>query len=97
MMTMGLVGAAMNGLPKGVPLDPTKGGPPQFYPGWNGTPEDALRGIEEIHSAIGMGRAELIVGGTPKIPHEDVLASIELMGKTVIPALHADRFSPAAV
>ncbi len=97
MMTMGLVGAAMNGLPKGVPLDPTKGGPPKFHPGWNGTPEEALRGIEEIHSAIGMGRAEFIVGGTPKIPHDDVLASLELMGKTIVPALHADRFSLAAV
>ena len=97
MMAMGLAGAAMNGLPKGMPLDPSKGGPPVFYPGWIGTPEEALAGIEEIHSAIGMGRAEFIVGGTPRIPHDDVLRSLELLGETIIPALHADRFSLAAV
>ena len=84
-------------VPKGMPLDPSKGGPPVFYPCWIGTPEEALAGIEEIHSAIGMGRAEFIVGGTPRIPHEDVLRSLELMGETIIPALHADRFSLAAV
>ncbi len=41
MMTMGLIGAAMNGLPKGVPLDPTKGGPLRSTR-WNGTPEHVL-------------------------------------------------------
>jgi hypothetical protein len=37
------------------------------------------------------------VGGTPKTPHESVVASLELMGETLVPALHADRFSLAAV
>ena len=97
MMTMGMIGAAMNGVPKGVPLDPSKAPGMSFSPGWYGTPEQAVAMIEEIHSVVGMGRAEFIVGGTPKTPHEAVVASIELMGETIVPALHADRFSLAAV
>ncbi len=52
--------------------------------------------IEQVHSVVGMGRAEFIVGGTPKTSHEKVLASLALMGGTLVPALHADRFSLAA-
>ena len=49
-MTMGLIGAAMNGVPKGVQIDPSKGAAAVFSPGWYGTPEQALTMIEEIHS-----------------------------------------------
>ena len=97
MMTMGMIGAAMNGVPKGVPLDPSKAPGMSFSPGWYGTPEQALAQIEAIHSVVGMGRVEFIVGGTPKTPHEAVVESLQLMGDTMIPALHADRFSLAAV
>jgi alkanesulfonate monooxygenase SsuD/methylene tetrahydromethanopterin reductase-like flavin-dependent oxidoreductase (luciferase family) len=92
MMTMGMVGAAMNGAPKGAPLDPSKGGPPQFEPPWIGTPEQVLEQIRAVHAVVGMGRAEFIVGGTPACPHEAVIESLAMMGETIVPALHADRF-----
>ena len=97
MMTMGMIGAAMNGVPKGVQIDPSKAPGMSFSPGWYGTPEQALAGIEAIHSVVGMGHVEFIVGGTPKTPHEAVVESLQLMGETMVPALHADRFSLAAV
>ena len=56
MMTMGMIGAAMNGVPKGVQIDPSKAPGMSFSPGWYGTPEQALAGIEAIHSVVGMGR-----------------------------------------
>ena len=49
MMTMGMIGAAMNGVPKGVQIDPSKAPGMSFSPGWYGTPEQALAGIEAIH------------------------------------------------
>ncbi|HWM22141.1 MAG TPA: LLM class flavin-dependent oxidoreductase [Ilumatobacteraceae bacterium] len=91
-MTMGMVGAAMAGAPKGVPLDPSKMGPPHFDPPWIGTPEKVLGDIRKFRDAAGIGRVEFIVGGTPSCPHEAVIESIALMGETIIPALHADRF-----
>jgi alkanesulfonate monooxygenase SsuD/methylene tetrahydromethanopterin reductase-like flavin-dependent oxidoreductase (luciferase family) len=97
MMTMGMIGAAMNGVPKGVQIDPSNPPGMSFSPGWYGTPEQALAGIEAIHSTVGMGRVEFIVGGTPKTPHEAVVESLQLMGETMVPALHADRFSLAVV
>ncbi len=97
MMTMGMVGAAMAGVPKGVPLDPSKAPPMSFEPPWLGTPDAVLERIREVHEVVGMGRAEFIVGGTPKCPHEVVLESLELMAETIVPALHTDRFSLAAV
>jgi len=91
MMTMGAVGAAMAGVPKGTPLDPSKLGPPRFDPAWIGSPEQVLEQIGRLHAAAGMGRVEFIVGGTPSCPHEAVVESIQLMGETIVPALHADR------
>jgi alkanesulfonate monooxygenase SsuD/methylene tetrahydromethanopterin reductase-like flavin-dependent oxidoreductase (luciferase family) len=95
MMTMALAGAAMGGLPKGVPLDPSKAPPMHFSPGWFGTPEQVLDSIRETHEVVGMGRVEFIVGGTPACPHEAVVESLALMGETIVPALHADRFALA--
>ncbi len=81
MMTMGMIGAAMNGVPKGVQIDPSKAPGMSFSPGWYGTPEQALAGIEAIHSVVGMGRVEFIVGGTPKTPHEAVVAVASADGR----------------
>ena len=92
MMTMGMIGAAMNGVPKGVPLDPSKAPGMSFSPGWYGVPEQALAMIEQIHSVVGMGRGEFIVGGTPKTSHESVVPSLRAMGDTMVPDLHGDCF-----
>ena len=97
MMTMGMIGAAMNGVPKGVPLDPSKAPGMSFSPGWYGTPEQALAMIEEIHSVVGMGRCGVHRRRHAEDTARGVVASLELMGETMVPALHADRFSLAAV
>lgn len=94
MMLMATTGAAMAGAPKGVPLDPSKGGPPKFSAPIVGGPETVLARIAALHEAIGMGSIEFIVAGTSgSIDHDGVVRSIKVMGETIVPGLHAETFA----
>jgi alkanesulfonate monooxygenase SsuD/methylene tetrahydromethanopterin reductase-like flavin-dependent oxidoreductase (luciferase family) len=96
MMAMGTCGAAMGGLPRGVPVDLSKAPPMAFDPPWLGGPETVLRQIGEIHDTVGMGRAEFIVAGVSgSLDHAGVMRSLEVMGETIVPALHAGSFAMA--
>lgn len=91
---MATVGAAMAGLPKGVPVDPSKAPPMAFAPAIVGGPDAVLKQIKPIADVAGAGRFEIIViGGDQRFPHEMILSSLKLMGETVVPALHADTFT----
>ena len=91
---MGAIGAAMAGVPKGVPVDPAKAPQLSMAPPIVGGPQTVLAQIEALRDAVGIGRIELIViGGASRLPHDMVLASLKLMGETVVPALHADTFT----
>jgi len=48
-----------------------------------------LTRIMRAHDQIGMGRVELIISGQPS--HDDVMAAIEQLGRTVVTALHTDE------
>jgi alkanesulfonate monooxygenase SsuD/methylene tetrahydromethanopterin reductase-like flavin-dependent oxidoreductase (luciferase family) len=87
------VGAAMAGVPKGVPVDPAKAPRMSMAPAIMGSPQTVLNQARSLRD-IGIGRVELIViGGGRRLPHELVLASLKLMGDTVVPALHDESFT----
>jgi alkanesulfonate monooxygenase SsuD/methylene tetrahydromethanopterin reductase-like flavin-dependent oxidoreductase (luciferase family) len=91
MGVMAAVGAAMAGVPKGVPLDPAKAAPPVFGEPFLGNPDTVLAQIRALCDQVGAGRVELIVtGAAGAMSHENVVRSIRLMGETLIPALHSD-------
>jgi alkanesulfonate monooxygenase SsuD/methylene tetrahydromethanopterin reductase-like flavin-dependent oxidoreductase (luciferase family) len=96
MMAMGTCGAAMGGLPRGVPVDLSKAPPMEFGPPWLGGPDTVLERIGAIHETVGMGRVEFIVAGVSgSIDHAGVMRSLEVMGETIVPALHSDSFAMA--
>ena len=91
---MATVGAAMAGLPKGVPADPAKAPRFAFEPPIVGGPQTVLNEISSLRDATGAGRLEIIViGGEQRFPHEMIVSSLGLMGKTVVPALHEETFT----
>lgn len=93
---VGIAGAAMAGVPKGVVPDPSKA-PNLFSPPWSGSPDTVLDLIRQAREQAGFGRAELIYTGfVNAMTHENVMRSIKLTGETLIPALHADAGIPAA-
>jgi alkanesulfonate monooxygenase SsuD/methylene tetrahydromethanopterin reductase-like flavin-dependent oxidoreductase (luciferase family) len=92
MGVMATAGAAMAGVPQGVPLDPAKMAPPVFGEAFLGSPDTVLAQIRALCGQVGAGRVELIVTGTAgAMSHENVVRSIKLMGETLIPALHSDE------
>ncbi|MEU6371601.1 LLM class flavin-dependent oxidoreductase [Streptomyces sp. NPDC046909] len=93
-LTVATAGAAMAGAPKGAPLDPSMA--PQFGPSFLGSPETVLEQIREVERHVGMGRVELVlVDPSGALDHEQVMRSIKLIGRELIPALHDD--APASV
>jgi len=93
---IGTAGAAMAGVPRGVKPDMSKA--PAMVPGmgsWSGSPTTVHSKIQEAHDLVDFGRVEFIITGfVDAMSHEKVMRSIELMGETIVPALHAD--SPSA-
>ncbi len=90
MAAMGVIGAAMAGVPKGVVPDMSKA-PSMFGPTFVGSPQTVLDDIREFVDLTGVGRVELnLTGGAGALSHENVMRSIKLMGETLLPALHAD-------
>jgi alkanesulfonate monooxygenase SsuD/methylene tetrahydromethanopterin reductase-like flavin-dependent oxidoreductase (luciferase family) len=90
------IGAAMGGAPRGAAADPDRAVPagPSFAPPISGGPETVLAQLRVLREVVGAGRVEIIVvGGESRFPHEMVLSSLALMGKTLVPALHADEFT----
>ena len=84
----------MAGLPKDVPVDPSVAPQLAFEPPVVGSPQTVLDEIKSLRDAIGAGRFEIIViGGEHRFPHEMIVSSLRLMGKTVVPALHEETFS----
>lgn len=89
MGVMAAAAAAMAGVPKGVPLDPSKAPASIYNAPFIGSPDTVLAQIKQLHERIGMGRVELLVTGAANaMSHENVIRSIKLIGQTLIPALH---------
>ena len=93
MKNMMTIGAALGGLPKGVPLDPTRAPPPMVVsPAVVGTPDQALARIAEIHSVLGMGRLEVSVGAVNPLPHEVTMRCLKLVGEELVDAIHQEAW-----
>jgi len=89
MQVIGIAGAAMAGVPKGVVPDMSKA-PSPFGPPWLGGPETLLERIRHTEELLGIGRVELVYTGMVNaMSHENVVRSIKLTGEALIPALHA--------
>ena len=58
-----------------------------------GSPETVTRKLSEIISHLNPGYLH-IYGNEGPMPHENVMRSIELLGKEVIPALHEIKLQP---
>jgi len=90
---MATIGAAMAGLPQGMPVDPAKMPLLSAAPPIVGSPQTVLTQLKALRDIVGAGRIEVIViGGEQRFPHEMIVSSLKLMGDTVVPALHADAF-----
>jgi alkanesulfonate monooxygenase SsuD/methylene tetrahydromethanopterin reductase-like flavin-dependent oxidoreductase (luciferase family) len=93
MAVFGTAGAAMAGVPKGIVPDMSKA-PSLFGEVWSGSPSTVVDKIRTASDIIGFGRVELIVTGfVNAMTHENVMRSIEVMGDTLVPELHADSLS----
>ena len=88
---MATVAAALAGAPKGAPIG-TRMRPP-MGPAFVGSPESVLRQIAHARDHVGMGRVELALLGQPA--HDDVMAAIALLGRTVVAGLHVDKPEPS--
>ncbi|MEV5843513.1 LLM class flavin-dependent oxidoreductase [Streptomyces sp. NPDC051985] len=78
---------AMAGVPKGVPLDPAMA--PTLGEPFRGSPESVLAQIRAAEEHLGMGRVELcVVVPSNCLTHEQVVRSIKLIGRELVPALH---------
>lgn len=89
---MATVGAALAGAPRGTLSGDARTG--TMAQPFVGSPGTVLSRIADVRSQIGMGRIEFAVMGGPR--HEDVLRVIELMGRTVILALHEEGVASSA-
>ena len=58
-----------------------------------GNPDTVIRKLTEVIEALSPGYL-LIYGNEGAMPHKDVMRSIELLGKEVIPALHEIKLQP---
>jgi alkanesulfonate monooxygenase SsuD/methylene tetrahydromethanopterin reductase-like flavin-dependent oxidoreductase (luciferase family) len=93
MKNMMTIGAALGGLPKHVPLDPTKAPPPMVVsPAVVGTPDQAIARAKEIHDVLGNGRLEVSMGAINPLPHEVTMRTLKLIGQEVIDVLHKETW-----
>jgi alkanesulfonate monooxygenase SsuD/methylene tetrahydromethanopterin reductase-like flavin-dependent oxidoreductase (luciferase family) len=93
MGVMGMVGAGMGGAPKGFVPPPGAAPPLVPWPALVGSPDTVLARIREARDGFEFGRLEVSIGvGVLPVPHELAMQSIKLLGETVIPALHEERF-----
>ena len=58
-----------------------------------GSPDTVIRRLTEILDSVAPGYL-ICYGNEGDMPHEDVMRSIELIGKEVIPALHEVPLRP---
>ena len=58
-----------------------------------GSPDTVVSKLTEVISRLNPGYLH-IYGNEGDMPHEDVMRSIELLGKEVIPALHEIKLQP---
>lgn len=86
MDVMATVAAALRGTPTDTGSRPRPR--PPIGSALIGSPQMVLTQIRQAREQIGMGRVELAVLGQPT--HDDVIAAIALLGRTVVAALHAD-------
>lgn len=94
MTNMMTIGAALGGVPKGVPLDPAKAPPPMVVsPAFVGTPDQVLARIAHVNGILGMGRLEVSVGAINPLPHEVTMSCLKLIGKEVIDTVHAEAWA----
>ncbi len=91
--TIRMVGAAMGGAPKGT-VPPSGSRPPLVpWPGLFGSPHTVLAKVREAREQFAFGRLEFFIGvGADPIPHDLTMRAIELVGESVIPALHEERY-----
>jgi alkanesulfonate monooxygenase SsuD/methylene tetrahydromethanopterin reductase-like flavin-dependent oxidoreductase (luciferase family) len=93
MKNMMTIGAALGGLPKHIPLDPTKAPPPMVVsPAVVGTPDQAIARAKEIHDVLGNGRLEVSMGAINPLPHEVTMRALKLVGQEVIDVLHNEAW-----
>ncbi|WP_216896759.1 LLM class flavin-dependent oxidoreductase [Nocardia alni] len=86
---IGLAGAAMAGVPKGVVPDMSKA-PLMIPQPIVGSPQTVLDRIRYAEQRLGIGRMEFVYTGLINaMSHENVLRSIKLSGETILPALHS--------
>ena len=97
MMAMGTCGAAMGGLPARRAGGPSSKAPPmEFGPPWLGGPETVLGQIGAIHGGPAwVVSSSSSAGASGSIDHAGVMRSLEVMGETIVPALHADSCAMA--
>ena len=58
-----------------------------------GNPETGTRKLKTTLECFSPGYL-ILIGGDGTVPHKDVMRSIELLGKEVIPALHEFKLQP---
>ena len=58
-----------------------------------GTPDTVIKKLTEILDTVAPGYL-ICYGNEGDMPYEDVMRSIELIGKEVIPALHEVKLQP---
>jgi alkanesulfonate monooxygenase SsuD/methylene tetrahydromethanopterin reductase-like flavin-dependent oxidoreductase (luciferase family) len=78
------------------------GGPPMTYEDLQevkavivGSPETVTKKLADTIKQLSPGYM-ILIGSDGKIPHQDVMRSVELLGKEVIPALHEIELEPYA-
>jgi alkanesulfonate monooxygenase SsuD/methylene tetrahydromethanopterin reductase-like flavin-dependent oxidoreductase (luciferase family) len=58
-----------------------------------GSPDTVIKGLKKTLESVSPG-CLICYGNEGDMPHEDVMRSIELIGKEVIPALHEVQLKP---
>ena len=61
-----------------------------------GSPETVIRKLTETVESLSPGHL-ILIGSDGNIPHKNVMRSIELLGREVIPALHEIELEPYSV
>ena len=58
-----------------------------------GSPDTVIRRLSETIGQLNPGYM-ILIGSDGNIPHKDVMRSVELLGKEVVPALHEIQLAP---
>ena len=76
------------------------GGPPMGYEDLQevgaiivGSPDTVIRRLSDTIGQLNPGYM-ILIGSDGNIPHKDVMRSVELLGKEVVPALHEIQLAP---